>query len=439
MKSKRSYVVAVLLAALALGPSAVAQDDPAPTPPAEPPATPTKPVTPDAAGAPPGDTAAPVKKEPAPFALYVEAGYGSASAKELNLSMSTLSTHAAESTLVLDDNTYSRAAVGWRLDDNRGDFRLVFNGYSEKGYTLESTGFAAQVQVPAGTSQPGFQDQLPWWELSIENGTLTSIRTPRTWTPGVDVNGNGMIDENEPANSDANRNGFVDLGEETVLPPNLEIVRPISDNLENRAQNWDLLYGNSWGPRRFRGRWWAGLRYFQYEGNALAGAWLSTFKTGYGFTDGEFLHVLNFSQKTTGGGPTGSLEAQFRFFRERLSLFAMGQAAFVLLSYETDTGPFFTIVEDDTGADLSVPARLNETLDKSTWQTGIEGGVRYRFDNGLELELAYNVTGYLDAVLAPTSIRIPETSSEARFGTSAIYRTQDYVLDAWRAGISFQF
>jgi hypothetical protein len=232
----------------------------------------------------------------------------------------------------------------------------------------------------------------------------------------------------------------VDPEEADFLPADIVVERPFADNLQTRAQHYDFLYGNNWGPPRFRGRWWAGLRYFQYDGSVMVPVWLSTTTIGYGFTDGAFLHLVNFSQDTSGGGPTAALEAQFRFFRERLSLYAVGQAAFVVLSLDVDTGPFFTIAEDsDTGQSFPTSARLDENVSKSTWQNSLEGGVRYLFDSGLELELAYNVTGYLDAVLLPTSVRIPANTAEAQFGTSAIYRTQDLVYDAWRAGISFQF
>jgi len=423
MKVKPSVLVAALMGGLAVGPSLLAQDAP---------------ITPSATPEQPDTAAAEAKKKP-PFGLFLSVAYGSASADTIDLSNSTLSSHTTSTTLTLDEHSYSQAAVGWRLGNNKGDFRLVFSGYSEQSYELESSGLAGQVQVPSGTNQPQFNDNLPWWKLSIANGILTSVRTPRTWTPGVDTNGNGVIDPDEPANNDANRNGFVDVGEETILAPDLTIERAISDNLENRAQHWDALYGNSWGPRRFRGRWWAGLRYFQYEGNVFGTGWLTTTPPGYGFTDGAFLHVLNYAQKTTGGGPTASMEAQFKFFRERFTLYGKAQVAFVVLSLDSDTGPFFTIVQDADGNDLPAPARLTESVSKSTWQNMIEGGARYRFDNGLELELTYNVTGYLDAVLLPTSLRIPANSQEARFGTSAIYRTQDLVYDGWRAGISFQF
>jgi hypothetical protein len=419
MKSMRSILVAALVCALAGGWPASAQTEPPPT------------------GAPPAPTEE--KKAKAPFGLYLEAGFGVSDGKDLDLSMSTLSSHVTTTTLSWEELSNARAAVGWKLADRKGDFRLVFNGYSEQGYGLESTGLVSQiVPGPSGT-QPLFSSPIPWWDLSIHDGSLTAVRTPNTWIPGEDTDADGVLEENEPANSDTNRNGFVDPGEQTVEAADLTVTRGMADNLQNRAQHWDFLYGNNWGPPRFRGRWWAGLRYFQYDGNVLATAWLATTELGLGYTEGEFYRLLNFAQGTKGGGPTASLEAQFRFFREHLALFVMGQAAFVVLSVEAETGPFMTTVRDETGATVTVAGELSESLTKSTWQTGFEGGLRYRFDNGLELELVYNVTGYLDTVLAPTSIRIPATTSEARFGTSAIYRTQDHVFDGWRAGVSFQF
>jgi hypothetical protein len=427
MKVKRSLLVAAFLVAFAVGPALVAQEAP-PPPPTPPAAIATEPEKP---------------KTKSPFGLYVGVGYGQGSAKDLDVSNQTLSSHTTTTTFSLDDQSYAQAVFGWHLGNNNGDFRLVFNGYSENSFQMTSTGLSGLVQDPVGNNQPQFHDNLPWWQMTIKDGHLLSVRSPQIWIPGEDTNGNQVIDPDEPANSDTNRNGFVDLGEQTALPPDLTIDRPFSDNLQNRAQHWDALYGNSWGPRNFRGRWWAGLRYFQYEGNVLGTGWLAVTPAGYGFTDGAFFHVLNYNQKTTGGGPTASLEMQFRFFRERLALFAMGQAAFVVLNLELDSGPFFTIVQDTTGANIPAAAQLTESLSKSTWQTTFEGGVRWRFNQreakGLELELVYNKTGYLDSVLLPTSLRIPASDAEARFGTSAIYRTQDLVFDAWRFGVSFQF
>ena len=92
-----------------------------------------------------------------------------------------------------------------------------------------------------------------------------------------------------------------------------------------------------------------------------------------------------------------------------------------------------------TNAKIPIAAQLGESQTKSTWQTGAELGLRVRLRNGLKLEASYGVVGFLDAILLPTQIRIPDNQQEAAQGTSAIYNTQDYVLQGWRAGIGFQF
>ena len=258
MMVKRSVFVAAFVVALAIRPALVAQEAPPPPP--------TPPVA--------VDDSADKPKRKAPFGLYIGAGYGSASADDFDLSNQTLSSHTTTTTFSMDEHSYAQAAIGWHLGNNNGDFRLVFNGYSEDSFEVTSTGFAGVIQVAPGSSQPQFNDNLPWWNLTISDGRLLSVRTPMIWE--VDTNGNG----------------FVDLGEETALPADLTIDRPFTDNLQNRAQHWDALYGNSWGPRTFRGRWWAGLRYFQYEGNIIGTGWLATTSPGYGFTDGSFLHEL---------------------------------------------------------------------------------------------------------------------------------------------------
>ena len=71
--------------------------------------------------------------------------------------------------------------------------------------------------------------------------------------------------------------------EECEADPSLgcrDIQKNVSDNLQNRFQNWDLLYGRVWGTRKFEGRWFAGLRYMTYEGNlpdAAGGACIGRF------------------------------------------------------------------------------------------------------------------------------------------------------------------
>ena len=212
--------------------------------------------------------------------------------------------------------------------------------------------------------------------------------------------------------------------------------------MQNRVYNVDLLYGREWGGRRFSGRWWAGLRSFEYEGNLIAGAWLNTSQPGLGFTDGTTLRLLSFRNTASGWGPTGIMEADFNFFGRVLQLYIQGQAAFVLEEVTADSGPFFTFVTSlGSGGSFQqpLPAQLTVTRDKTVWQTSGEIGLRVNLKFGLTFDLAYNVTGYLDAIILPAEIQIPGSAGQFGQGTTAIWNTQDLVYEGWRAGVGFQF
>ena len=136
----------------------------------------------------------------------------------------------------------------------------------------------------------------------------------------------------------------------------------------------------------------------------------------------------------------------FNFFDDRLALYVKGEFAFMLLDLYADSGPFSTLVQQtiqigETAYQYVIPvdAQLTATRHKSTWQDALEAGVRYKMRNGLQLELAYHATGFLDVILFPTQISIPESVTGSGQGSSALYKTQDYVLEGWRAGIAFQF
>jgi hypothetical protein len=266
------------------------------------------------------------------------------------------------------------------------------------------------------------------------NGGMTTLRRPPQWTLNDDTNGNRVVDDGEqryPTDAECLANPAFDC---------LTATRSVTDDMLNRFQNWDLLYGRVWGPRNFQGRWFAGLRYFVYEGNVLAGAWLNDAVPGEGFTDGGFLRLLNFSQDMSGLGPTGLLEARWNFFNQRLQLYLNGQASFLIANVSADTGAFFTLVNvTSTGVVAPIPARLDEERDKSVWNTKAEIGLRLVFKSGLEVEAAYMAQGYLDAVLNPETIQIPQDIGQADQGISAVYTTQDIVLDAFRIGVGFQF
>ncbi len=337
--------------------------------------------------------------------------------------------------LNFDSMTVARAAVGWKLKHGKGDFRLMFDGIAEDGYTFSARGRALQAIIEGtGTVAEG----LDWWQIDIADGVMHGRRDAPRWDQTV---------SDDPANG-GNGDGMVQQNEVTYLgdvPENefyLDYMRPTAADLENRLQTVDLLYGRTWGGRRFSGRWWAGLRYFVYDGNVRAGAWLNTSQPGEGFTDGPLLRLLNFRQESTGLGPTGTMEANFNFFQKKVVLYLQASASFLLVDITADSGLFFTTLNTPTQPFLIVPieARLQSERDKSTWQTAAEVGARWNIGgSGVELEAAYYIRGYLDAVLLPSTIQIPTTLGQAGQGTSAVYNTHDIRIDGWRFGVGFQF
>lgn len=396
------------------------EDDTAPAPT---PAAPTDTPEPQA------DAPAESKQDEKKIRLYIAAGGGAWNLDDLDSSIQTVNSALTKTTTSFSEQNHARAAIGWKRKGGKGDFRLIFNGWGEDGYSVKSQGFLAAVDTDLAIDVGIVNDALLWWTLEIDDGNLHALRTPPQWTAGA-----------PPVGDDTNDNGFVDEGEQRYEGADLEITASTFPSLQNQLRTYDLVFGNVWGPRRFQGRWFAGLRYFNYEGNVLATAWLAPVSTGLGFTDGAFLRLLNFRQEASGLGPTGLMEARFNFFDQHLQLFINGQAAFIVENVETTSGAFVSLVIDgDSGATIEVPANLDNSQKKSTWHTGAELGVRLRLTNGLRFEASYGVVGILDAVLLPNDIRIPENVPEAPQGTSAVFNTQDLVLKGWRAGIAFQF
>ena len=64
------------------------------------------------------------------------------------------STHIAKNTVSWDAQDFARVAIGWKLQRGRGDFRLIFNGYSETGYELESTGKLSAIDTDYVADEP---------------------------------------------------------------------------------------------------------------------------------------------------------------------------------------------------------------------------------------------------------------------------------------------
>ena len=404
---------------LAIAPVVMAQE------PADPPATDDPPAQPEQAEPQATPPPEPTQKGKTPFSLYIEAGGGAYQPDDVDPSIETLSTHYAKNTMMWDAQDFARVAIGWKLQRGRGDFRLIFNGYSESGYELESIGMLAALDPDLGT-MPGVTGPLPWWRINAKNGDVHTERWPPVWDPDLD---------------DANGNGLIDPGEQRYASPDLVLDSVTFKSMQNRVQTYDFVFGNVWGPRRVQGRWYGGFRYFLYEGNIPAGAWLYSQPDGDGYTDGSLLRLINFSQKSEALGPTGLLEVRANFFDQIFQIYANGQATFVVMNIDMSTDLFMTLVDSTgpIGAKIPIAASLSEKQTKSTWQTGAELGIRVRLHNGLKLEASYGIVGFLDAIMLPTQLRIPDNQQEAAQGTSAIYNTQDYVLTGWRAGIAFQF
>lgn len=356
--------------------------------------------------------------------LYVEVGYGTIDMDPIDTSLRTSSTQRADNSFTLDGMDYSRAVIGWQFPGPKGGFRLVWEGYNENGHQFSSQGLESSLGVQLPT-QPPIVENLLWWNVQIVDGQSTVMRTPPAWTLADDANMDGRVQQNE------------------VRYPTTDInfTANTAPDLLNRIQTVDILYGRTWGPRRIEGRWWGGVRYFAYEGTLLQGAWLrAPLSRGRGFTDGLAVPLMHPSQEATGAGPTGSLGLQVNFFEKRVQLFANGQFAFLLSQIETDTGEFFTITNGNSNDEIVTGrARLRADRSRTSWQTHVDLGARLNLKQGLTLEIAYYKTGFLDAVITPTEIRIPQSAQEIAQGTSGLFASQDLNLDGWRGSVAFQF
>jgi hypothetical protein len=416
--------------------------EPGEPPPAEPgeppPAEPVEPPSAEPGEAPPAEPGEPPpaaepqqEKKKFRFALYVEAYGGSVDADEFDASIETSSALTTETTFGADDQLYTRFGLGWKMPNEKGVFQLQVTNYREDEYTLQSTGLSSAVFEAPGHLPPESQPEpLPWWHTDISGGELLTTRTPPLWTdnPVLDPETGEMA-------------GDQVIQEDEITYPGIDVLvtRPVPKSMQNRVQYWDLLYGRTFGPRRFDARWWAGLRYFIYEGTIPMTACLASVQgLGRGYTDGAALGVMGMRQETSGVGPTGALEVRYNAFSEQLlQVFIKAQTAVMFLDVNSDSQPFITLYQP-SAADpvLPLPAHFEQQRSKSTWQNSLEAGLRVNLKAGVSFELAYNVSGFLDVILVPTEINIATGTSRE---TSALYTTADHVLRGWRAGASFQF
>jgi hypothetical protein len=447
MRNWKGFVVVwgVLVLLAAWGPPATAQEEPAV--PEETPAPAEEPAVPEETPAPaeePAEAAEPQDEEEQkkmPFGLYVEVAGGTGSSDELVTSIFADELNAGIGEVTLDEQTYGRAAIGWKLPHQKGDFRLVYQGVREEEYEYRSQGVLSIVRPTGGGEETIAIDAdsplVPWWFVQIDDGNLSAVRFVPMWEESF--NENPVVDPPQPAQPDYSPacvplpDGMLKCGEVRYDPssPDRVITGTVPDDLQNRIGTYDILYGREFGGRRYSSRWWAGLRYFEYEGQLLAGAWLNLDSPGDFYTDGSFLNLLYITQQTDGIGPVGSWEAQFNFFDKGVQFFIRGEAAFTFNSMEMDSGPFFQVLDAEQGALLA--DRMSKSLDKSTWQDRGEIGARVILKNGLQFELGYSITGYLDFVLMPDLLQIGVTNDAPQTNT------QDIIMESAHFGIGFQF
>lgn len=363
------------------------------------------------------------------FSLFVEAATGSASVDPINTSLQTGPDLRTDSTFDLGDVDYTRAAIGWKLPFDRGSFELIFTGYKEDQFEFTSVGSTSSVVGP--TDEIQLTDPVPWWNVAVADGQLLSEQFPPFWDPAVnDTNGNTIPDPGE-----------------FVIPTIAAIStsRPTNRSMQNQFQTIDLVYRRGWGGPRLGGRWFAGARYFNYEGNLLATAWLTgsgQSAGGVGFTDGSGINLMAFSQDTTGGGPVGSLGVFGRFFRERLELYGDVGLAFVLAKTEAESNRFSSLLGDPLsgGALLTTASgRISEEIDKDVWHVMSEVGLNWGIVGGLSLNAAYYVYGFHDAVVVATDLSVPENPTQINRGAAALFTTTDFRFDGYRLGLKYQF
>lgn len=370
----------------------------------------------------------PAVKIKRPFPLFVSVSIGSADADDIDSSIRSTSVSHTTSILSIEGQSYGRAVLGWKFRNDRGSVQVIWNGYNEDDYTLRGTGSQSFIDLAAsgGATQPVVVGGARWWTFDVSNGVMTSVRNGPIWNLGQDANGDLSAQ----------------LDEITYDPLNaITLTSAAPTNLQNRLQTVDLVYGREFGTRRFGSRWFAGIRYYALDGTVPATAWVlgGDVVAGVGFTDGAAINLLTMFNETTGIGPTASMSWDIKFFDEKFKIFFRGQSTLAFTRVDVESAPFVTFIIDTNNFLEPIDGQLTARRNKSTWSNELDFGLSYQFENGIGLEVAYGITGMLDAYLLPTDIRIPVTEIEASQGTSAVYNTQDYVLTTIRAGLSFQF
>ena len=435
MSWKLRLATGVLAAGLGLGSQAARAEDPTPpkeepAPPKEQPAPPKKDDAPVAAKLAPAE--APKKKDPFfgdRFAMYLETRGGPASIDTIKNPVKTGQQLNSENSINFNGNKSGQFTLGWTLPRGRGQYLLTYTGIADGDYELNGEGtqfgyvIAADSTVGGQTTFP-----VPWWHVSVRNGQLTTTRVPAVWNMAVD---------------DANGNTVPDPGEIRYPGATLTVTAAVPKDLGNRVQTYDLLYRREFGGVKIRSRWTAGLRYLNYKGSIITPSWLIGTQDNaiFGYSDGAVNKFILMQQTTKGIGPTGSGEVDFNFFRQRLTLYGMVQAAFLVTDLHTDSNAFTYFARNlgDSGFYVPGDGNVQSQISKTTWNTSFEAGIRVKMLEGFNLILDWNRTGYLDTVLMPTSIQIPQNGDQVSLGTTALFVSRDFVVSSINLGLSFQF
>jgi len=221
------------------------------------------------------------------------------------------------------------------------------------------------------------------------------------------------------------------------------VSRGVPDDLGSQLSTYGLYYRREFGGTRFHARWTAGGRYFDFDSAMPMPMWINAGSNagGVGYSEGIVNPLVITQLSATGWGPVGSGEFQVNFFRRRLQLYALVRAAFLVLTSELDSGTFEFLAADTDPDGGTVPrqGRFEKSIDKSSWNSTIEAGVRFRILQGFHVFADFNKTGYLDAVVVPTRISLPTNSGQVDQPIGVSYKTEDIVLSTFQVGLSFQF